>query len=188
MRTLRLIPVIKPLYLFPSSSLGMQIWKLQLPVSRSWSFFWFPSWSLETRRTLTFLLFFISGHARHSRCCNSGCCINHHTSKSGSCSRSNEAIAGMTHSYKAVSKSCGDYKLGGLFIAGCLTSRKITNMGFAETQRASFECFSRAMRLLSSASRYWLLPYVFKIFVLAQPSINNKTDGFQIILITAVIA
>jgi hypothetical protein len=38
MRTLPLIPVIKPLYSFPSSSLRMQIWQLQLPVSRSWSF------------------------------------------------------------------------------------------------------------------------------------------------------
>ena len=28
----------KNLYSFPSSSLGMQTWKLQLPVSRSWSF------------------------------------------------------------------------------------------------------------------------------------------------------
>jgi len=29
---------ITNLYSFPSSRLGMQIWKLQLPVSRSWSF------------------------------------------------------------------------------------------------------------------------------------------------------
>jgi len=36
----------------------MQTWKLQLPVPRSWSFgFWFPSWSLGTRRTLTVFAF-----------------------------------------------------------------------------------------------------------------------------------
>jgi len=41
-----------PLYSFPSSSLGMQTWKFQLPVSSSWSFgFAVPKLELGNQKT-----------------------------------------------------------------------------------------------------------------------------------------